>query len=274
MIFISFIKTFNQNYKQFFSSQFFFSIKKTAFKQFSKLIYFFLSHQNCEQYFLNFSELLFKTSQKKKKKIIFFIVNFLTFLTRSIMQTSFMLNHPAYDSDDSSSSETQKIILPSIFSMMENRGVYLDPSQMSPFAVPYGLPQEVKPTQPVYDLQHQQQILFTQQSYITNTNAIQATAQNTIEIPTTVPSHAPRKRKESKRTLFSEKQRSILMHWLRSHQSNPYPTSIEKQELMEKTGLNRDQINVWFTNNRVRHGLSTSSQHHGHSSKYASLFKQ
>ena len=190
------------------------------------------------------------------------------------MQTSFMLNHPAYDSDDSSSSEPQKIILPSIFSMMENRGVYLDPSQMSPFSVPFGYQQDAKTSPVAYEFPIQQPILLTQKSYITNTNAIQTTVKNTIEIPNPVAQHTGRKRKETKRTLFSEKQRSILMHWLRSHQSNPYPTSLEKQELMEKTGLNRDQINVWFTNNRVRHGLSTSSQHHGHSSKYVSLFKQ
>ncbi|EAY22975.1 Homeobox domain containing protein [Trichomonas vaginalis G3] len=75
-----------------------------------------------------------------------------------------------------------------------------------------------------------------------------------------------KKRKEGKRTLFSDSQRSILMHWLKNHQSNPYPTATEKQELMDKTGLNRDQINVWFTNNRVRHGMSCSSQHHGKNS--------
>ncbi|EAX95112.1 Homeobox domain containing protein [Trichomonas vaginalis G3] len=75
-----------------------------------------------------------------------------------------------------------------------------------------------------------------------------------------------KKRKEGKRTLFSDSQRSVLMHWLKNHQSNPYPTSSEKQELMEKTGLNRDQINVWFTNNRVRHGMSSSSHHRGRSS--------
>ena len=76
-----------------------------------------------------------------------------------------------------------------------------------------------------------------------------------------------KKRKETKRTLFSDHQRSILMHWLKEHQSNPYPTSSEKQDLMEKTGLNRDQVNVWFTNNRVRHGMSCSAQHHGKNSR-------
>ncbi|EAY11943.1 Homeobox domain containing protein [Trichomonas vaginalis G3] len=74
------------------------------------------------------------------------------------------------------------------------------------------------------------------------------------------------KKKETKRTLFSDSQRSILMHWLKNHQSNPYPTSSEKQDLMDKTGLNRDQINVWFANNRVRHGMSCSSHHHGKNS--------
>lgn len=88
-----------------------------------------------------------------------------------------------------------------------------------------------------------------------------------IKVETEVSSPNPiKKRKEGKRTLFTDNQRSILMHWLKNHQSNPYPTSSEKQDLMDKTGLNREQINVWFTNNRVRHGMSCTGQHHGKSS--------
>lgn len=70
-----------------------------------------------------------------------------------------------------------------------------------------------------------------------------------------------RKRRKFKRTLFSEVQKKILVDWLQSHQANPYPTLIEKEELMLETGLNREQLNVWFTNNRIRHGLTGS---HGH----------
>ena len=70
-----------------------------------------------------------------------------------------------------------------------------------------------------------------------------------------------RKRRKFKRTLFSDVQKKILSNWLHTHQSNPYPTLVEKEELMHETGLNREQINVWFTNNRIRHGLTGS---HGH----------
>ena len=72
---------------------------------------------------------------------------------------------------------------------------------------------------------------------------------------------APKKRKRFKRSVFSEGQKQILIEWLHSHQSNPYPTLLEKQELMQETGLNRDQINVWFTNNRIRHGLTGIHAH-------------
>ena len=66
----------------------------------------------------------------------------------------------------------------------------------------------------------------------------------------------PKKRQKFKRTLFSDVQKRILIDWLHSHKSNPYPTLLEKQELMQETGLNREQINIWFTNNRIRHGLT------------------
>lgn len=71
-----------------------------------------------------------------------------------------------------------------------------------------------------------------------------------------------RKRRKFKRTLFSDVQKKILCDWLESHQSNPYPTLLEKEELMHETGLNREQINVWFTNNRIRHGLTSGHGQH------------
>jgi hypothetical protein len=70
----------------------------------------------------------------------------------------------------------------------------------------------------------------------------------------------PKKRKHFKRTLFTDAQRQTLMNWLRSHQANPYPTTAEKEALMHETGLHRDQINIWFTNNRIRQGIT--SGHH------------
>jgi hypothetical protein len=67
-----------------------------------------------------------------------------------------------------------------------------------------------------------------------------------------------KKRRHFKRTLFTETQRQILMGWLKMHQKNPYPTTSEKEYLMMETGLQRDQINVWFTNNRIRQGITSA----------------
>jgi hypothetical protein len=66
---------------------------------------------------------------------------------------------------------------------------------------------------------------------------------------------AARKRKHFKRTLFTPDQREILLEWLYHHQQNPYPTASEKENLILKTGLHRDQLNVWFTNHRMREGI-------------------
>ena len=65
--------------------------------------------------------------------------------------------------------------------------------------------------------------------------------------------------------MFSDSQRTILLEWLRDHRSNPYPTIAEKKQLMNETGLNREQINVWFTNNRIRLGMTGS-----HAARHAS----
>jgi hypothetical protein len=69
---------------------------------------------------------------------------------------------------------------------------------------------------------------------------------------------AGRKRKHSKRTMFTDSQRQILVDWLKMHQANPYPTTTEKEILMQETGLHRDQINVWFANHRIRQGFTAS----------------
>jgi hypothetical protein len=67
-----------------------------------------------------------------------------------------------------------------------------------------------------------------------------------------------KKRRHFKRTLFTESQRAVLLGWLKMHQKNPYPTTSEKEYLMLETGLQRDQINVWFTNNRIRQGITST----------------
>ena len=43
-----------------------------------------------------------------------------------------------------------------------------------------------------------------------------------------------------------------LKEWLNVHWIHPYPTSGEKKELMQQTGLSLKQINQWFINARVR----------------------
>jgi hypothetical protein len=75
--------------------------------------------------------------------------------------------------------------------------------------------------------------------------------------PTMPPSSALPKRRRCKRTLFSDAQRQILSNWLNMHKADPYPTTGEKELLMRETGLHRDQINVWFTNNRIRQGFTS-----------------
>ena len=168
-------------------------------------------------------------------------------------------SHPSQDqsSDSSADFETHKAF-PDIFTTMSNRGVFIDPLQMSPFP-PQTFSLSVRNIQPP--------------PQITPLNAVLPVHSQTPPQEQQPQKHFNKKRKESKRTLFSDRQRSILMRWLRNHEHNPYPTSSEKQELMEQTGLNRDQINVWFTNNRVRHGMSSSSQHRNKTMR-AKLFYQ
>ncbi|RAL00817.1 homeobox protein meis [Aspergillus ibericus CBS 121593] len=43
-----------------------------------------------------------------------------------------------------------------------------------------------------------------------------------------------------------------LKTWLKSHPNNPYPTSQEKDDLEQQTGLTRTQISNWFINARRR----------------------
>ena len=56
-----------------------------------------------------------------------------------------------------------------------------------------------------------------------------------------------------------ERRRTILTEWLKSHLDNPYPTESQKQELMERTGLDKTQLSKWFrrarTLSNARQGL-------------------
>lgn len=60
---------------------------------------------------------------------------------------------------------------------------------------------------------------------------------------------------KKKRTHFSDEQRQILLNWFINHKTNPYPSQNDKDILVRQTGLSKEQINVWFTNNRSRHGI-------------------
>ena len=42
------------------------------------------------------------------------------------------------------------------------------------------------------------------------------------------------------------------MSWLEEHFEHPYPDDNQKEELMKKTGLTINQINIWFVNSRMR----------------------
>lgn len=48
---------------------------------------------------------------------------------------------------------------------------------------------------------------------------------------------------------------SKLEDWLAAHGDNPYPTSEERHDLIEATGLSKKQVNTWFSNARRRRQL-------------------
>lgn len=61
-------------------------------------------------------------------------------------------------------------------------------------------------------------------------------------------------KKESNCRLLPIHATAILKEWILSpeHFAFPYPTEVEKEMLMEKTGINRKQLKYWFTNARRR----------------------
>eukprot|EP00475_Leptophrys_vorax_P016286 TRINITY_DN22753_c0_g1_i1.p1 TRINITY_DN22753_c0_g1~~TRINITY_DN22753_c0_g1_i1.p1 ORF type:complete len:310 (+),score=71.52 TRINITY_DN22753_c0_g1_i1:40-930(+) len=54
------------------------------------------------------------------------------------------------------------------------------------------------------------------------------------------------------RPLFPRKAQLILMDWLQSHKTNPYPTKEQKARLCSAAGITLQQLNKWFTNARMR----------------------
>lgn len=62
----------------------------------------------------------------------------------------------------------------------------------------------------------------------------------------------PRKGHSHKKGSFSEETISILKSWLFQNITHPYPTEVEKKELICLTGLTLNQLNNWLINSRRR----------------------
>ncbi|CCF55872.1 hypothetical protein KAFR_0A04370 [Kazachstania africana CBS 2517] len=60
------------------------------------------------------------------------------------------------------------------------------------------------------------------------------------------------KKGTGKRSNLPKETVQILNNWLVNHLGNPYPTAIEKNELLKQTGLTKIQLSNWFINVRRR----------------------
>lgn len=98
----------------------------------------------------------------------------------------------------------------------------------------------------------------------------------------------PRKGHSHKKGSFSEETISILKSWLFRNITHPYPTEVEKKELLCLTGLTLSQLNNWLINSRrrmLKRLLSTLEGDHanfnsraskgtsGVNSRYANIWK-
>jgi hypothetical protein len=61
------------------------------------------------------------------------------------------------------------------------------------------------------------------------------------------------KRKNGGRNRIDPSSKSVLMEWLESNISNPYPTNEEKDILVEKSKLTCTQVENWLINARRRY---------------------
>ena len=67
------------------------------------------------------------------------------------------------------------------------------------------------------------------------------------------------KRMEMRRKSFRKiKKGHHLEEWFSEHESNPYPTLEQREELALITGLTEDQVRIWFSRKRYRTGNSKS----------------
>ena len=54
------------------------------------------------------------------------------------------------------------------------------------------------------------------------------------------------------RNAFKADTSNVLKEWLLDHMGHPYPTAKEKINLSKESGLERKQVDYWFTNKRKR----------------------
>ena len=71
---------------------------------------------------------------------------------------------------------------------------------------------------------------------------------------------AEEKKKESKRTTFTKKQKDILDTWFVLNQSHPYPTISAIKELCSKTNLTSKQVRTYYVNKRIRHWVKKDEE--------------
>lgn len=57
----------------------------------------------------------------------------------------------------------------------------------------------------------------------------------------------------SKRSRINRKSNEFLIAWFLAHKDNPYPSSDERMDIADKTGLAEQQVRNWFANMRKRH---------------------
>ena len=71
---------------------------------------------------------------------------------------------------------------------------------------------------------------------------------------------AEEKKKESKRTTFTKKQKDILDTWFVLNQNHPYPTISAIKELCSKTNLTSKQVRTYYVNKRIRHWVKKDEE--------------
>ncbi|KAL9647673.1 hypothetical protein ABK040_015162 [Willaertia magna] len=65
-------------------------------------------------------------------------------------------------------------------------------------------------------------------------------------------SSSPTCLKKRKRSKFTKEDKEVLINWLKEHEDYPYPNENEKQMLLERVGMTKEQLETWFVNNRKR----------------------